>query len=122
MKSIFKINIISLCLLVFACTKEKNYKLTVASDNPVVNALDPGQAPANSLLTVTGSGLGDIRSIVFDSGNIGASFNPVFNTDNSLMFRVPLEALPGQQKIVFTNGAGKQFSLPFKVMGLPAVS
>lgn len=127
MKQFFKINYLAgICLLasliLFSCNKDKNYKLSKASDNPQASKLDPGMAPPNALLTLTGSGLGDIQTIVFDSGKVRAAFNPAFNTDNAIMFRVPLDAIPAQQHIIFTNGAGKTFSVGFKVLGLPAVT
>ncbi|BAV09486.1 IPT/TIG domain-containing protein [Filimonas lacunae] len=110
------------CLVLGSCKKDKDYRLTSASANPAPGTIDPGEAPANAMITLTGSGLGDIRTIVFDSGQVNAELNPAFNTDNAVLFRVPLDAYPASQNIVFTNGLGKQFSVPFKVLGFAVIS
>jgi hypothetical protein len=68
-----------------------------------------------------GNGLGAIRTIVFDSGSVSASFNPNFNTDQALLFRVPTDAIPGKQTITFTNSLGVKFSVPFTVLGYPII-
>lgn len=93
-----------------------------ASSNPRVDSITPGSGAANATLTVTGSGLGQIQTIVFDSGNVAAPFNPVFNTDNAIIFRIPTDAIPAAQNIVMTNSMGKQIVIPFLVLGLPTVT
>ena len=93
-----------------------------ASSNPHVDSISPGSGSANATLTVMGSGLGQIQTIVFDSGSIEAPFNPVFNTDNAIIFRVPTDAIPAAQNIVMTNAMGKQIIIPFLVLGLPTVT
>jgi hypothetical protein len=99
-----------------SCTKEELIK-------PTIDNIDPGEASVNTTLTVTGSGLRDIKSIVFDLGNVPVtSFNPNFNTDNAIIFRVPSNANSGDQNIVFTNTSGFQFTLPFRVLPLAVVS
>ncbi|RYZ54105.1 MAG: cell shape determination protein CcmA, partial [Sphingobacteriales bacterium] len=60
-------------LSITACTKEEQ-PASKASGNPVANKLDPERASGNTVLTITGSGLGDITSIVFEKGNVPASF------------------------------------------------
>lgn len=89
---------------------------------PSVNNIEPGEAAVNSTLTITGSGLRNIQSIVFDLGNVPVSFNSNFNTDNAIIFRVPSNANSGDQNIVFTNTSGYQFSVPFRVLPLAVVS
>ncbi|HEX2535837.1 MAG TPA: IPT/TIG domain-containing protein [Chitinophagaceae bacterium] len=108
-------------LVLASCEKEDN-ETPEASSNPQANALQPGEGSANAVLTLTGSGLGDVRSIVFDNGNVPASFNPVFNTGNAVIFRVPDTANGGMQNIVFTNSKGISFQVPFKVIALATVS
>ena len=81
----------------------------------------PGQGASKAVVTLTGSGLKDLRTITFDNGNINASFNPVFNTDEAVIFRVPDDANPGDQHIIFTNANGYQYTVPFKVLGLPTI-
>jgi hypothetical protein len=82
----------------------------------------PIQGASRAVLTLSGSGLTDLQTISFDNGNVAASFNPVFNTDGAIIFRVPEEAFPGDQRIVFTNKSGYQYSVPFKVLGLPTIT
>src|SRR5689334_9617456 len=78
--------------------------------NPTVNKIDPGSGAGNALITVTGSGLQNIQSAVLDLGNVPIALNSNFNTDNALLFRVPVDANVGPQHIVFTNSAGYQYS------------
>ena len=110
------------CFMLVACVKDKDYSLSSASANPVPNAIAPGEGASNTSLTLTGKGLGDIRTIIFDSGHIIANFNPAFNTENAILFNVPVDAIPASQNIVFTNGLGKSFSVPFKVIALPLIT
>lgn len=109
-------------LLLVSCVKDKDYMLSDPSANPVPDAIDPGEGASNVVLTLTGSGLGGIQTILFDNSNIIANFNPAFNTDQALIFQVPVEAVPGEQHIVFTNRLGKSFSVPFKVLALPLIT
>lgn len=109
-------------LLLVSCTKDKDYQLSQPSDNPSPNAITPGEASANDVVTLTGSGLGGVMTIVFERDSVLARFNPAFNTDNAVIFRIPEDAIPSTQKIVFTNRAGKQFSVSIKVLGNPIVS
>jgi hypothetical protein len=129
MKNMFKsfnAILIAVAALLFAagCQKEKlEYKpLSKASSNPAPDKIDPGSGSANTTLTLTGTGIGDVVKIVFSNGNISAGINPVFNTESSLVFRVPDIANGGDQQIIFTNSLGKEFSVPFKVIALPVVS
>ncbi|RZK81923.1 MAG: cell shape determination protein CcmA [Pedobacter sp.] len=108
-------------LFITGCTKEEQSQ-SKASDNPVANKLDPEKASGNTLLTITGNGLGDMVSIVFENGNVPASFNPVLNTDNAIIFRVPDTANGGSQNIILTNRLGKQVSVNFNVVALPLVN
>ncbi|HKG07263.1 MAG TPA: IPT/TIG domain-containing protein [Pedobacter sp.] len=108
-------------LTIAGCTKEEQSQ-SEASNNPVANKLDPERASGNTVLTVTGSGLGDMTSIVFENGNVPASFNPVLNTDNAIIFRVPDTANGGTQNIVLTNRIGAQVKVPFNVVALPLVN
>lgn len=108
-------------ILIAGCTKEEQSQ-SKASNNPVANTLDPEKASGNTVLTVTGSGLGDITSIVFEKGMVPASFNPVLNTDNSVIFRVPDTANGGSQNIILTNRLGAQVKVAFNVVALPLVN
>lgn len=112
---------IAFTLAISGCTKEAE-SLSKASNNPVADKLDPEMASGNTLLTITGSGLGDMVSIVFEKGNVPASFNPVLNTDNALIFRVPDTANGGSQNIILTNRLGKEIKVDFNVIALPLVT
>lgn len=90
--------------------------------SPSVAQISPEAAAAKSLLTVKGSGLKDIMKITFENGNIPASFTSTFNTDGAILFRVPVDAVPGQQNIIFENAAGKTFTVPFTVLGLATIN
>ncbi|MEO8768560.1 MAG: IPT/TIG domain-containing protein [Ferruginibacter sp.] len=85
-------------------------------------SISPGEGAGNDLITVTGTDIGDLRSIVFDNGNIAAGLNPNFNTGSALLFRVPPGANVGDQHIIFTNSSGYEFSVPFKVLAIPTIT
>ena len=122
------INALPLWLFLFAATitiascEKEDDPYSEAADNPQANAIAPGQGPANTVLTVTGSNIGGVETISFSNGNIRAEFNPLFNTEGAVIFRVPTEAVPGPQDIVFTNNLGKEFKVAFNVLGLPAIT
>jgi IPT/TIG domain-containing protein len=104
-----------------SCTKEAKDPAK-ASENPQPNAIDPGRGPGGEVLTLRGSGLGDIVDVVFEKGNVPASFNPVFNTESAFVFRVPDTANGGTQNIIFKNRLGKEFTVAFDVIALPSIS
>jgi hypothetical protein len=107
--------VLAVLVLMISCKKET----TVTAK---INKVDPGKGAGNEVITLTGSGLKDVQSIVFDLGNVPASFNPNFNTDGAIIFRVPASANVGDQHIVFTNSSGYQFSVPFTVLAVPSVA
>lgn len=121
MKTLFSITcILSICLLLVSCKKDD--KDTTPSDSPVAARIAPDSAAGGNILTLTGSGLGDMRSIVFDNHSVPAPFNPNFNTDGAVIFRVPDTAYGGPQNIVFTNSLGRSVSVPFRVIALATIS
>jgi hypothetical protein len=129
MKKIFINRIINLTLLVAAlsvafqsCKKDSDGSPGVKAGNPVSDGISPGEAAGGEVLTLNGSGLGDMRSIVFDKNNVPAAFISTLNTESAIVFRVPDTAFGGQQNIVLTNSAGKQLTVPFKVIALPNVT
>jgi hypothetical protein len=105
-------------LLMVGCKKDANE----GRANPTANQLDPVKASGGTVLTLTGSDLADMRSIVFDNGNIPAAFNPVFNTADAVIFRVPDTANGGDQNIIFTNVDGKSMKVAFSVVALPTIA
>jgi hypothetical protein len=102
-------------LLCNACKKE------AGMDNPSANKISPEAGPGGEVLTLTGSDLANIQSIVFERDNVTCLFNPTLNTENAIIFRVPDTASGGSQNIIFTNTKGKQFSVPFNVLAYPRV-
>jgi hypothetical protein len=106
---------------IWSCTKE-NDPPAAASMNPVISALSLERAAANTLVSITGTGLGGIQYIKFSKGDVTAAINPTLNTDKALLFRVPEDAVPGMQEISFTNSAGIEFRTPFQVLGFALIT
>ncbi|TDQ06344.1 cell shape determination protein CcmA [Pedobacter metabolipauper] len=109
-----------LVLLFGACTKEE--QKPEASNNPKANALEVAEGAAGTVVSITGSNLGGMKSILFEKDSVFAPFNPVLNNDNAIIFRVPDDAAGGPQNIIITNTLNKQISIPYKVIALPTVS
>lgn len=122
-KSIFYTVVFSFSVFILpqSCRKEVSSVIPPSTD-PAAEKLSIDSGSENTLLTLQGSGLGSIRTIVFDKGNVLAPFNPVFNTANALLFRIPAAAQNGLQNIIITNNTGAKISLPFKVLGYPVVN
>lgn len=111
---------LALCGLLSGCLEEDGP--AGPSKNPEVESISPAEGEANALVTLQGSGLGNIVSVVFETDAVSAMINPTLNTGNVFMFRVPLDAVPGDQNIVLENGAGVSFSVPFFVIGYPTIT
>lgn len=111
-----------LALALNGCKKDSDGSPDVKPGDPVATALSPDSAGVNTLLTLQGTGLGDMRSIVFDKNNANATFYSTLNTGSAIIFRVPDTAVRGQQNIVLTNSAGKTLTVPFKVLPFGVVS
>src|SRR5262249_34417367 len=107
--------ILAAVAVIASCTKK-------GSGTPTSNGIKPDSAASGVVLTLTGSGLSNMRSIVFDKNNAPSAFNPNFNTDNAVIFRVPDTAAIGAQNIVLTNADGKVLKIAFKVLALAAVT
>lgn len=105
----------------FSCEKDENGGSS-ASSNPKIDKIDPERGASNEVLTITGSGIGGMTSIVFEQDSVAAPFNPNFNTDHALIFRIPEAAVPGQQNIIFRNSKGVEIKVPFMVLGLPRIT
>lgn len=88
---------------------------------PTFKSITPGTGPGGMLVTLEGSNLSEIRSIVFDGNNAPAGFNPNFNTDEAILFRVPDTASGGAQNIILTNLDGSILKVPFNVVAFPNV-
>lgn len=111
-------------LLLVACSKndENDGSPKFKPGSMTFAAIDKDSASGGTLLTVKGSALGDIRSIVFDKNNAPASFYSTLNTDNAILFRVPDTAAGGNQQIVLTNSEGTTLNIPFRVLAYPTVN
>jgi len=105
-----------------SCTEDTDGRPQIGPGNPQSAGIKPDSAAGGQVIVLTGTGLGDMRSIVFEKDNVPAGFQPTLNTDEALIFRVPEDAAGGLQNIIFTNSAGAKLSVPFKVMAFPSVS
>ncbi|GAB2792300.1 hypothetical protein GCM10027275_41510 [Rhabdobacter roseus] len=105
-----------------SCTQDTDGSPQIGPGNLTVSEIRPDSAAGGTLLTVMGSGMGAIRSIVFEKDNVPAGFYSTLNTDDAILFRVPEEAIGGEQKIIFTNSAGKTASTTFRVLAYPSVA
>ncbi len=103
-----------------SCHKEE--KIPEASTNPAFISVSPVEGAGGTLVTVNGSGIGGMQSITFDNQNVPAQFNPVFNSETHILFRVPDTAYGGDQNIILTNTKGYQISVPFKVIATASVT
>ncbi|HEY8897794.1 MAG TPA: IPT/TIG domain-containing protein [Niastella sp.] len=105
-----------------ACKKDSDGMPDMESGNPVATGLTPSTAAGGTLLTLTGTGLGDMRKIVFDKDSVPAPFYTTLNTETAVIFRVPDTISGGPQNIVLTNGAGRQLLVPFTGLAFPSVT
>lgn len=102
-----------------ACKKESDLK---PSSNPQVDPLEVTSGAPGAVIILTGSGLADMKSIIFETDMVPAPFNPAFNNNNAVVFRVPDTASAGQQDIILTNSLDKEVRVSFNVTPLPSVS
>src|SRR6218665_386901 len=105
---------------VSSCTEDTDGRPQIGPGTPKSSGIKPDSAAGGTVLTLTGTGLGDMRSIVFEKNNVPAGFQPTLNTGEALIFRVPEDAAGGDQNIIFTNSAGAKLSVPFKVLAFPS--
>lgn len=105
-----------------SCEKDKDGSPDVDAGNMSSGSIDPGQAGGGELITLTGAGIGQIRSIVFEKNSVPAAFQPTLNTETNLIFHVPDTAFGGPQNVIFTNVNGKTLSVPFTVLAFASVS
>jgi hypothetical protein len=121
-KSFLIVLVAAWILALQACKKDSDGMPDMESGNPVAENLTPATASGGTLLTLTGSGLGDMRKIVFDKDSVPAPFYSTLNTENAVVFRVPDTVSGGLQNIVLTNGAGKTLLVPFTGLAFPSVT
>jgi hypothetical protein len=120
--SFLTVFIFILAALISSCIKDTDGAPKLSAGNPVLISVSPTEASGGSLVTIVGSGLGDIRSVVFSLNDVPTSINSTLNTESSLLIRVPDTAYGGPQNIILTNNAGKTLEVPFNVIALPIIS
>ncbi len=123
----YKITLLSLLMATVAftfnaCEKDTDGSPGIKAGNPVSAGIAPDSAAGGTVLTLKGTGLGDIISIVFDKNNVPAPFYSTLNTETAIVFRVPDTAFGGPQNIIFTNRNGQTLTVPFKVLAFPGVT
>lgn len=104
-----------------ACQKDKDGSPDMKTGTPVLGSITPTSGAAGALITITGTGLGNIVSIIFENDSVPASFEPNLNTETAILFRVPNDAQGGNQNIILINDEGKTLSVPFEVLLPPAI-
>ncbi len=105
-----------------SCKKDSDGSPDYKAGDPVSTSVSPVTGGGGTSVTIQGSGLGQMRTIVFDKNNVPAPFVTTLNAENSVIFRVPDTAFGGPQKIVLTNSEGKTLTVDFNVIALPGVS
>lgn len=113
---------LSLVFAISGCKKDTDGSPDVSAGNPVSTSVTPVSGSGGTSVTIQGSGLGQMRTIIFDNHNVPAPFVSTLNADNSMIFRVPDTAFGGPQNIVLTNSEGKTLTVPFNVVALPLVT
>ncbi len=109
-------------LFITGCQKDSDGSPEVSTGGMSSGELNPGSAAGGEVVTLKGSGIGQVRSIVFDKNNVPAPFLSTLNTASDLVFRVPDTAFGGPQNVIFTNADGKTLTVPFSVIALPSVT
>jgi hypothetical protein len=129
MKNITKKNIALLPMLVIAlalalssCQKDSDGSPDIKPGNPVLGSVTPAAAQGGELVTVLGTGLGDMRAVIFEKDSVRTYLNPTLNTEKSVMFRVPADAFGGSQNIILINSEGKVLNVPFNVLAFPIIT
>jgi hypothetical protein len=114
---------VSLVFIISSCKKDSDGSPDYNAGTPTAaNGIKPDSGSGGTVLTLTGSGLGQMRSVVFSTGNVPAPFQSTLNTETNFVFRVPDTAFGGPQNITFTNSEGKTLVVPFRVLAYPVVS
>ncbi len=81
-------------------------------EQPVITSVSPGFAPADSLVIIQGSNLGEIRSLRFDGQLV--NFNTSYNSDVALLFRVPRNIAAAEYTATLETDGGT-VTFPFRV-------
>jgi IPT/TIG domain len=130
MRNIFNKKVFALVALVSismfvltSCEKDSDGSPGYKVGTPAApNGIKPDSGSGGTVLTLQGTGLGQMRSVVFSKNNVPAPFQTTLNTETAMIFRVPDTAYGGPQDIIFTNSDGKTLTIPFRVLAYPVVS
>lgn len=120
--SILALIITTLAFSTLSCKKDSDGSPQYAAGTPALTSVSPVEGQGGTMLTLSGSGLGEIRSAIFSSGNVPAAITSTLNTDTHLLIRVPDTAVGGDQKLILTNSLGKSVEIAFKVIALPIMT
>lgn len=120
--SFLPILLLALAFVYTSCEKDTDGSPENKPGNPVFTSVSPVEGAGGSVVTVTGTGLGDIRSIIFSKNRIPTTIMSTLNTSSHVIFRVPTEAYGGDQNIVIINSNGDSIQVPFNVIALPVVT
>ncbi|HPT14789.1 MAG TPA: IPT/TIG domain-containing protein [Bacteroidales bacterium] len=120
--SLLSVILFAIAVTFSACKKDTDGSPDISAGTPVLSTVAPTAGAGGAVVTVTGTGLGKIVSIVFENGSVPATFQPNLNTESAIIFRVPMLAEGGNQNIILTNIEGKTLSVPFDVLLPPAIS
>ena len=114
--------ITALALAFSSCQKDSDGSPDVKPGNPVLTSVTPASAQGGEMVTVLGTGLGDMQAVIFEKDSIPTYLNPTLNTETSVLFRVPADAFGGDQNIILINSEGKVLNVPFNVLAFPIVT
>ena len=87
-------------LFITGCQKDSDGSPDIKTGGMSAGTLNPASAAGGEVITLKGSGIGQIRSIVFDKNNVPAPFMSTLNTETDLVFRVPDTAFGGPQNVI----------------------
>ncbi len=114
--------LLALTIITSSCEKDTDGSPENKPGTPVLKSVVPAEGAGGVLVTITGTGLGDMRSAIFEKSSVPASLMSTLNTSTHILFRVPSDAIGGNQNIILTNSEGKTLTVPFKVIALPVVT
>ena len=114
--------LIVLALAIGSCVKDSDGSPDIKAGTPAFESITPESGAGGVLVTLKGTGLGDMNAIIFEKDSVSTYLMSTLNTENVLMFRVPAEAAGGNQNIIFINSEGKTLLVPFNVLAFPQIN
>lgn len=113
---------IALALAFSSCKKDSDGSPDVKPGTPVFESITPNTGAGGVLVTLQGTGLGDMQAVIFEKDSIPAYLMSTLNTETAVMFRVPADAAGGNQNIILINSEGKILLVPFNVLAFPQIN